>query len=94
MNHHFERVADFESFGFDRERELAEGKNAFGFASDVHQQFVLIFLNDDAGEDLALVEDLERFFVETLLECELIFFFELRGVNFSRRDGDVPTLIF
>ena len=44
MDHHFERVADLEFFGIDGEREFAERKNAFGFAADVDEQFVLIFL--------------------------------------------------
>jgi hypothetical protein len=55
MDHHFERVADFEFFGFDRKRKLPEREDAFGFAADVDEQFVFVFLNDDAGEDLALV---------------------------------------
>jgi len=43
---------------------------------------------------LAFIENFERLFIETLLECELIlFFFELSGSDFSRRDGVVPTLI-
>ena len=44
MDHHFKFVADVELFGFDREREFAEGKHAFGFAADVDEQLVLIFL--------------------------------------------------
>ena len=59
MDHHFELVADVEFFGLDGERELAERKNAFGLAADVDEQFVLIFFDDDAGEDLAFVENLE-----------------------------------
>jgi hypothetical protein len=84
MDHDLEGVADFERLGFDRERKLAEWKHAFGFAADVDQQFVFVFLNYQALQYLALVEDLERFFVETLFECELIFFFEVRGSDFSR----------
>jgi len=68
VNHDFERVADPQQFGIDGERELAEGKDAFGFAADVDEHFVLIFLNDGAGEYLAFVENLERFFVKALLE--------------------------
>ena len=74
MDHHFERVADVQQFRIDCERELAERKDAFGLAADVDEHFVLIFLDDRAGEDLALVENLERFFVEPLFERELIFF--------------------
>jgi len=51
-------------------------------------------LNDHPGEDLAFVEDLERFFVEALLEGELVFFLGVRGSDFSRRDVVVPTLYF
>ena len=58
MDHHFEFVADVELFRLDDERELAEGKNAFGLAADVDEQLVLIFCDDDAGEDLAFVENL------------------------------------
>ena len=56
------------SFGIDGERELAEGKDAFGLTADVDEHFVLIFLNDGAGEYLAFVENFERFFVKALLE--------------------------
>jgi hypothetical protein len=59
VNHHLEGVTDLECLGFDRERELAEGKNAFGFSADVYQQLVFIFLDDCAAEYLALVEDLQ-----------------------------------
>ena len=79
MDHHFECVADLEGLGFDREREFAERQYAFGFSADVDEQFVLIFLDDHAVEDLSFVEDLERFFVEALLERELIFFFFVPG---------------
>jgi hypothetical protein len=41
---------------------------------------------------LSFVEDLERFFVEALLECELILFFVLHRSNISRRDVVVPNL--
>jgi hypothetical protein len=34
----------------------------------------LVLGDDDAGENLALVEDFQGLFVEALLECELIFF--------------------
>ena len=47
----------------------------FGLAADVDEQFVLIFRDDDADEDLAFVENLEALFVESLLERELVFFF-------------------
>ena len=57
MDHHFERVADFQRFGIDREREFAERQDAFGFTADVDEQFVFIFLNDEAVEYLAFVED-------------------------------------
>ncbi|MGC1382006.1 MAG: hypothetical protein WA814_13405 [Candidatus Baltobacteraceae bacterium] len=63
MDHDFEGIADFEEFGIDCERELAEGENAFGLAADVDEQFVLVLLDDGSVEDLAFVEDLERFFV-------------------------------
>jgi hypothetical protein len=59
VNHHLEGVTDLECLGFDRERELAEGKNAFGFTADVDQQLVFVFLDDRAAEYLALVEDLQ-----------------------------------
>ena len=75
MDHHFELVADVELFRLDRERELAEGQDALGLAADVDEQLVLIFCDDDAGEDLALVENLEALFVEALFERELVFFF-------------------
>ncbi len=80
MDHHFEFVADAEFFRLDDERKLAEGQNAFGLAADVDEQFVLIFCNDDADEDLALVENLEALFVQALLERELVFFFLITGV--------------
>ena len=42
----------------------------------------------DAGEDLALVENLEALFVEALLECELVFtFYRLGRGDFSPSDG-------
>jgi hypothetical protein len=40
-------------------------------------------LNDHAGEDLPLVEDLQRLFVETLLERELVFL-DMSGSDFNR----------
>jgi hypothetical protein len=55
MNHDIERIADFEEFRVDGEREFAERKNAFGFSADVDQQLVLVFLNDGAGKNLAFV---------------------------------------
>jgi hypothetical protein len=68
MHHHLDGVADFEELGIDSERQLAEGKHAFGLAADVDEHFVFVFLDDRSGEDLALVEDPERFFVEALFE--------------------------
>jgi hypothetical protein len=35
VDHHFQRVADFQILGFNRERKLAERQNAFGFSADV-----------------------------------------------------------
>ena len=75
VDHDFEGVTDFEFFWFDRKRELAEGKRTFRFAADVDEQFVLVFRNDDAGQDLAFVKNFEALFVEALLEGELVFFF-------------------
>jgi len=46
-------------------------------------------LDDHAGEDLAFVEDFERFFVQALLERELILFVVNRGY-FSCRDKTFP----
>jgi hypothetical protein len=92
VNHDFERVADFEELRFDGERELAERKHAFGFSADVDEQFVFIFLDDRAGQNLAFVENFERLFVELLFESELIFF-GLNGSDFSRRDVGVPTFV-
>jgi hypothetical protein len=63
MDHDFQRVADHELLRFDRERELAEREDALGLAADVDQEFVLILGDDDAGEDLALIENLEALFV-------------------------------
>ena len=83
MNHHLERVADLERLEVDRERKLARRENAFGFSADVDEQFVFVFLDDQAGEDLAFVEDLERLFVEALFERELILFFEVFGSDFG-----------
>jgi hypothetical protein len=90
MDHHLERVADLERLEVDRERELARREHAFGFAADVDEQFVFVLLDDQTGEDLAFVEDLERLFVEALFERELIlFFFEVFGSDFGSRDGVV-----
>jgi hypothetical protein len=75
MDHDLELVAHLELFGLDRKRQFAEGERAFGLAADVDEQFVLVLRDDQAGEDLAFIEDLEAFFVETLLEGELVFFF-------------------
>jgi hypothetical protein len=75
VDHHLELVADVQFLGLDDEREFAEGEDAFGLAADVDQQFVLIFRNDDADEDLAFIENFEALFVEPLFERELVFFF-------------------
>jgi hypothetical protein len=75
VDHHFEGVADLELLRLDRERQLAEREDAFGLAADVDEQLVLVLGDDDAGEDLALVEDFQGLFVQALLECELVFFF-------------------
>jgi hypothetical protein len=75
VDHDFQGVADLQLFRLDRERELAERQNPFGLAADVDQQLILVLGDDDAGEDLSLVENLEALFVQTLLECELVFFF-------------------
>jgi hypothetical protein len=75
VNHDFERIADFEILRLDRERKLAEAQEAFRLPADIDEELVLIFGDDDAGEDLALVENLERFFVQALLERQLVFFF-------------------
>jgi hypothetical protein len=75
VDHHFELVADVQFTRVDGERKLAEAQKAFGLAADVHQQFVLIFRDDDPGEDLALVKDLETLFVEPLFKRELVFGF-------------------
>jgi hypothetical protein len=72
MDHDFERVADPKQFRIDGERELAERKDAFGFAADVDQQFVFIFLDDRAGENLAFVEYFERLFVAVLERVDLL----------------------
>jgi hypothetical protein len=74
VNHHLDGVADLKEFWIDCERELAEGEDAFGLSADVDEDFVLIFLDDSPRKDLALVEDLERLFVQSLFERELIFF--------------------
>ena len=68
MYHDLERIADFEEFRIDREGELAKREDAFGFAADVDEHFVLVPLDDRAGEYLALVENAERFLVQALLE--------------------------
>jgi hypothetical protein len=86
MDHDLELVAHLELFGLDRKRKLAEGERAFGLAADIDEQFVLVLRDDQAGEDLAFVEDLEAFFVEALLEGELVFFF-LDDLFDRRGDG-------
>jgi len=67
VDHDLKRVADLQLSGIDCEREFAERQYAFRFAADVDEEFVLIFRDDQATEDLPLIEDLERFFVEALL---------------------------
>jgi len=91
MDHDFQRVADFEFFGLDGEREFPEGKRPLGFAADVDEQFVLILRDDDAGQDLPLVENLEALFVEALFERELVFFFVER--RFGRERGSDKWLL-
>ena len=65
-------VADLEVGDVDAGRELASGDDAFGLAADVDEQFVVGFGDDEAGEHLTLVEDLQAFFVQTLVERELV----------------------
>ncbi|MGB8266265.1 MAG: hypothetical protein WCE44_08100 [Candidatus Velthaea sp.] len=85
MDHDFQRIADLEFLGLDRERKLAEGERPLRFAADVDEQFVLVLGDDDAGQDLAFVENLEALFVEALFERELVFFFVER--RFGRERG-------
>jgi hypothetical protein len=68
MYHHFDGIADSQNLGVDCERKLAKWKDAFGLTADVDEHFVLVFLDDRAGEHLTFVQDFERFFVEALLE--------------------------
>ncbi|MBV8582020.1 MAG: hypothetical protein JOZ86_15460 [Candidatus Eremiobacteraeota bacterium] len=84
MDHDFQGVADLQFFGLDRERELAERQNTLGLAADVDEKLVLILRDDDAGENLTFIEDLEALFVQALLERELILFFVDRR---RRSDG-------
>jgi hypothetical protein len=84
VDHDFQGVADLQLLRFDRKRELAERKDAFGLAADVDEQLVLVLGDDDAGEDLTFVENLEALFVQTLLEGELVLFFVNDG---GRRCG-------
>jgi hypothetical protein len=74
VNHHLDGIANLQEFWIDCEGEFAERKDAFGLSADVDEDFVLVFLDDGPREDLAFVENLERFFVEPLFERELIFF--------------------
>jgi hypothetical protein len=92
MHHHFERIADAQQFRIDGQRELAERQDAFGFAADVDQHFILIFLDDRAGKNLPLVEDFQRFFVEALFERQLIFFVMSRS-DFGRSYFEIPTFV-
>jgi hypothetical protein len=75
VNHHFDGIADLEQFGINGERQLAERKYAFGLSTDVDQHFILVSLDDRTGENLSLVENFERLFVQALFERQLIFFF-------------------
>ena len=84
VDHDFQSVADLQFFGLDRERELAERQNTLGLAADVDEKLVLILRDDDAGENLTFIEDLEALFVQALLERELILFFVDRR---RRSDG-------
>lgn len=68
VNHYFDGIADLEQFGIDGERQLAERKYAFGLSADVDQHFIFVSLDDRPGENLSLVENLERFFVQALFE--------------------------
>ena len=61
------------SFGSIASESSRKGRIAFGLAADVDEQFVLILRDDDAGEDLAFVENLQALFVHALLERELVF---------------------
>jgi hypothetical protein len=89
MNHHFDGIADAQQLWIDRQGEFAKREDAFGFAADVDEHFVLVFLNDRPAKHLAFVEDFERFFVQALLERELILFVVNRGY-FSCRDKTFP----
>jgi len=95
MDHDFQGVADLQFLGLDRERQLTEGQNALRLAADVDQKLVLVLCDDDAGEDLTLVENLEALFVEALLERELVFFFmgRLDGRLDGGRDGEVTSFV-
>jgi hypothetical protein len=84
VDHDFQGVADLQLFRLDDERKLAERQNAFRLAADVDEQLVLVLGDDDAGEDLTLVENLEALFVQALLEGELVLFFVNDG---GRRCG-------
>ena len=68
VNHHFDGIANLEQLGIDGEGQLAEGKYAFGLSADVDEYLILVPLDDRSGENLSLVENLERFFVKALLE--------------------------
>ena len=106
VDHHFERVADFQILWLDRERKLAKAQEAFRLPADVDEQLVLVFGDDHAGEDLALVENLEAFFVQALLERQLVFFLGsrcLRGRSRPRllrfevecaSDGGVTSFVY
>jgi hypothetical protein len=95
VDHDFQGIADLQLLGFDRQRQFAEGQDALGFAADVDEEFVLVLGDDDAREDLALVENLEALFVEALFERELVFFFmgRLDGRLDGGRDGEVTSFV-
>ena len=78
----------FATFRVDGQREFAETQIAFGLSADVDREFVLIFRDDRADEDLAFVKDAEALFVHALLERELIFkaFYRLGRGNLGTSD--------
>ena len=97
MNHHLKGVVHLKGARIDCEREFAEGENAFRFAADVDEQLVLILGDNQSVKDLSFIEDFQRFFVEALLQRELVFFFFLvRRSDIRSRDlfGPSYPLIF
>jgi len=73
MDEHLERVADLEIGDRHTRRKLATRDDAFGLAADVDEQFVVRLRDDQAGEDLTLIECAKALLVEALFECEFIF---------------------